>query len=131
MFTRIPNEKGAECAASCWEQYRRTQCPNHPITAVHIRDALLLVLRHNVFEFHGGLYKPVRGTAMGSSCSVVYANAFMGRFFEAFQNHCVQNGIQYPVFLGRLLDDVFGLWAGTKNEINLFVDHLNQFAAQE
>ena len=67
-----------------------------------------MVLQNNKFELHGGLYKQIEGTAMGPFCSIVYASAFMRRVFEAFKSHCVQNGIQYPVFLRRFLDDVFG-----------------------
>ena len=81
MYTRIPNEKGALSAAETWKLYRDRFCPRHLITPEIIKDALLVVLTNNVFEFYGGLYRQIRGTAIGSACSIVYANCFMGRFF--------------------------------------------------
>ena len=127
MYPSIPREHGAKAAANLWGRIRDRFEPAHPILPCHVEAIVLFILSHAIFMFNGHLYRQIKGTAMGSAMAVVFANALMGAFFQAFF-------VTYPQWIGylslfrRFLDDVFGFWFGSKATFDEFVTSLNSFS---
>ncbi|CAJ0944277.1 unnamed protein product [Ranitomeya imitator] len=87
-------------------------------------DLLTIVLTKNFFMFEDQFYLQTKGTAMGSNVAPPYANSYMALFEEEivypdplFQAYCP--------FWKRYIDDVFCLWTGTPQTLDLFFHTLN------
>jgi hypothetical protein len=83
------------------------------------------VLTNNVLECKGrfsGLFRQVRGTAMGTSFSVTYAIIYMlyleNQILPDFLNDCA--------LYGRYIDDIFLIWKGDVASFNRFRKRFNQ-----
>ena len=87
-----------------------------------LRQLFEIVLRCNVFNFDGQIYKQIQGTAMGTKMAPSYANLFMDRFERAF---LAQEPIQPPIWK-RYIDDILCVWTGTRSELESFLDRLNK-----
>ncbi|CAJ0931797.1 unnamed protein product [Ranitomeya imitator] len=81
-------------------------------------------LQKKIFMFEDQFYLQTKGTAMGSNVAPPYANSYMALFEEEivypdplFQAHCP--------FWRRYIDDVFCLWTGTSQTLDLFFHTLN------
>ena len=80
-----------------------------------------IVLKCNVFNFDGQIYKQIQGTAMGTRMASSYANLFMDRFERDF---LAQEPLQ-PLVWKHYLDDIICIWTGTRNEPESFLAWLN------
>ncbi|CAJ0927185.1 unnamed protein product [Ranitomeya imitator] len=77
-----------------------------------------------IFMFEDQFFLQTKGTAMGSNVAPPYANSYMALFEEEivypdplFQAYCP--------FWRRYIDDVFCLWTGTPQTLDLFFHTLN------
>ena len=59
---------------------------------------------------------------MGTICAPPFANIFMGKFEETFINPYIQN---LSILYLRYIDDLFLIWAGTKQQLEDFISNLN------
>ena len=75
----------------------------------------------NNFTFNGDHYIQVGGTAMGTKVAPGFANTFMGDFEEQFVYPYHQQPLKYL----RFLDDIFLVWQYTLEELEEFVNHMN------
>ncbi len=87
-----------------------------------ISDLLELVLKLNNFEFNGEHYLQVGGTAMGTKVALSLANIFMGEFKE---KHIYGKDDHIVLWL-RFLDDIMGIYKGTPEQLEEFVQNLNE-----
>lgn len=73
-------------------------------------------------EFDGKFYLQVKGTAMGKSFALAYANIYVAYWEETVFPKCRKLPMQY----WRYLDNVWVIWEGTEKELREFVEDLNQ-----
>ena len=89
---------------------------------------LELVLKHNIFEFNGKLFKQLIGTAMGTKCAPNYSNVFMARKIDSeILKLAAKHGEGiFPIRLfKRFLDDIVMLWCGTVEKLHMFIEDIN------
>ncbi|KAL7484495.1 hypothetical protein ACHAW6_010132 [Cyclotella cf. meneghiniana] len=89
-----------------------------PLTNMNaLMSALNIVMRWNICKFGDVYIKQLIGTAMGTSCAVVFANLYLGahekhKILPVFKDH-----LKKILYYRRYVDDVFFIWTGTCNEI--------------
>ena len=107
-------------------------CPTSPPTSRRsnlknmMREFLKIVLGDNQFRFNNNYYDQIKGVAMGTRCAPQFANLFLASLEERAQ--ASWEGTR-PKLWARFLDDVFMLWKGSQDELQLFHQHLNQQVA--
>jgi hypothetical protein len=118
LYTNIPNYEAEKAAYKLLSKYRDpTEQPENK-TLIKLLD---YVLKYNNFQFNGTNYLQVGGTAMGTKVAPSLANAFM----DDFEHKHVYNYHNKPIFWKRYIDDIFCIWTKGQEELQLFVDHLN------
>ena len=115
LYTNIPNDEGIEVIRNLLQRKQSK------LTTV-ITAFLWLILTLNNFIFNSTNFLQLSGVAMGTKCAVIYANLFMSHFeeihiYDLIRNHCP--------FYKRFIDDIFLLWNGTLDELELFISTLN------
>ena len=88
----------------------------------YLIECLNLVLKGNIFLFNEEYFIQKIGTAMGTKCAPSYACIFMGQIEEEFLKKW--KGTQ-PELWKRYIDDIFMLWKGSEQELNLFLEEIN------
>ena len=73
-----------------------------------------LVLEYQFLEFNSTYWRHIRGTSMGSNFFVVYACLFLCFLENLQQQTCKPEEL---IFYKRYIDDVFGLWIGTQDNL--------------
>ena len=119
LYTNIPNEEGIQACYEAWLTQETTD-PQHP-PAETLRQLLELVLKLNVFEFDNKHYLQIFGTAMGSKLAPAYANTFMGKLEKTI----LDNSPLKPSYYRRFIDDIFLIWPHSKEELDRFLNHMN------
>lgn len=117
LYTNTETEKGLAAVRKCFEH-----CPDENRLEAAILRLLELSLTKNDFEFDGRFYLQIKGTAMGKKFAPAYANIYMADWEETVFPKCRKLPTQYL----RYLDDVWGVWEGTRQEFEEFVGVLNQ-----
>ena len=85
------------------------------------------VLNLNIFEFDSQLYKQIIGTAMGTICAPPYANVFMHKIDGMLKTLAtnLSSKDEDPIrLLKRFLDDIFLVWRGTVDDLQLFLEEI-------
>ena len=78
-------------------------------------------LTRNDFVFDGQFYLQIKGTAMGKKFPPAYANIFMANWEEEALAKCEKP----PAYYCRYLDDIWGIWSGSRIEFDSFLKTLN------
>ena len=72
-------------------------------------ECVTLVLKNNIFHFQNTqFFRQIKGTAMGASISVFYANTFM---YSRTKNLIYNPPRELEMFV-RYIDDLFGIYKG-------------------
>jgi hypothetical protein len=99
LYTNIPHMDGKRAVAKQLSQHRgQFNMPSNQ-SLIKLLD---LVLTKNNFIFNGQNYLQISGTAMGTK---------MAPDFE--ERHVYTHHTQ-PLFYGRFIDDIFGIWTGSR-----------------
>ena len=77
-----------------------------------------LTLEYHFLKFNNQIYQQIKGTAMGSNFSVVYACLFLSYLENS-------NPSPHLFYFTRYIDDAFGVWTGTKTQL---LDYLNFYS---
>ena len=94
------------------------------VTPDSILEGLDICLKNNFFKFNEKSYKQISGIGTGLKLAPPYACLGMGEFEKiAFSSN--QPLLDLIILWKRYIDDVFGLFKGTKEEFHNFVDWLN------
>ena len=93
-----------------------------PITVDSLVNILQIILDQSFFKFNDKIYRQNYGITMGAPSSVKIANITLHKHLARVQNNF--SGIK-PYQCYRLIDDVFGLWLDTKENLLKWFDHLN------
>ena len=103
LYTNIPHHGGLPA----FEQVLQGRACQVPPTA-DIIFFTKLVLELNSFTYNKQHYLQICGTAMGTHMAPSYANLFMGVLEKKILATAPYD--QKPLFYGRFIDDVFGVW---------------------
>ena len=85
-----------------------------------------LILKSNEFQFEGENYIQKEGTAIGSRMGKNYACTYMGKWEKEVCDEAEKVMGKRPKWWKRFVDDVFGVWKGTKEEFLSFIRICNE-----
>ena len=86
-----------------------------------ILDLLKLTLYNNDFEFDNQFYLQICGIAMGRRYAPSCANIYLKKFDTlAMKTYKIT-----PLLYSRFLDDIFGIWPGTIEQLKQYESYLN------
>ena len=117
LYTNIPHSEGIKVIQDLL-QSRPTG--SQPSTASLIK-LLNCVLKLNNFRFNESHYIQVNGTTMGTRAAPTYANLFM----EHIEKTYVYSYKKRPLYWFRFIDDIWGIYRGSTNELIDFFDYMN------
>jgi hypothetical protein len=127
LYPNIPWDYGLSQIARYWLQ----AFPNLKIEMKFILSLLKLTNENNLFHYESKYFQQLSGTAMGYSHGPQFANISLlevdstaTRISSELGNESFIYDIGNCVWL-RFIDDVFGVWNGTIESFNLFVDRVN------
>ena len=118
LYTNIPQQEGIETCKSFLNQR-----PDQTIPTSFITNLLEHILGMNHFTFNDKHYLQILGTAMGTRVAPTFANLFMADLENKFLNTCTLK----PLIWLRYIDDIFCLWTHGTEELNKFIDNINNF----
>ena len=120
LYTSIPHNV-ALTALKFYLDQRSDQTSISTSTLLRLAD---LVLTSNSFQFNGRFFKQVKGVAMGTKMGPSVACLTLGLFehnlFRQFKG-------TPPILFKRYIDDIFGAFFGTLEEVQDFVNFVSTF----
>ena len=120
LYPSVPRMKAREAMRENLEARRIKKIPTEDL--LELGD---MVLRSNEFQYEGERHIQKEGTAIGSKMGKNYACAYMGKWEEEVGSKAMaQLGKRAKVWF-RFVDDVWGIWSGTKEEFLRFVEICN------
>ena len=93
-----------------------------PIPAHYLREIIEIVLKQTFFSFNNTTYQQNFGITMGAPSSVKLANITLHKHLDNILANYKNNK---PFLQLRLIDDIFGIWVGPKNELLNYITFLN------
>lgn len=97
--------------------------PFFPLDAV--LEAMVIIMKNNIFEFGDCYFLQLLGTAMGTSAAVMWATLYFA--YHEVRNLIPKHGHNLFYFK-RFIDDMFGIWTGNANTDWLsFCNDVNNF----
>ena len=120
LYTNIPTAEGLAALKYYLEYYPDDNRPSTP-TLLKLTE---LVLNLSSFEFDGKYYIQKTGVAMGTKMGPSYACLFVGYVEEKML--LTYTGTKL-IMLRRYIDDYFGISTSTKNELEDFMQYVNDF----
>ena len=118
LYTNIPNQEGISAVETTLTKNKT------PISLSNVIQTFLrLILTLNNFIFNGKNYLQTKGCAMGTKCAPNYANIFMGDFESKHIYPRIKNkSLSYL----RFIDDIFMIWTASTEELEKFLNDINQ-----
>ena len=122
LYPSIPHEEVSESLQHMLRKNRHlaTDVPRTPL----LLDIVNHILKNNVFDFDGHIFRQIHGTAMGTPMAPAIANLFMGwveeRLLPSAPYHISTD------LWRRFIDDVIMLWTHGEEKLTLFLDWLNK-----
>ncbi len=123
MYTNI-NTPHAIQVISLWLDGLADRLP-HDFPLEAVKEAMILVMENNIFEWGDMYFIQLLGTAMGTSAACMWATIY-------YAVH--ESGLLLPKynkqlmdFLKRFIDDMIGLWVGTDFEWECFKQDADDF----
>ena len=116
LFTNIPKQEGLKALNDAIETIEHKE---------FVMKLMELVLNHNLFSFHEGIFRQEIGSAMGASPIPDYADIFMDIIDKQIKIAATK-GKGALKLLKRFLDDLFLIFKGTTKELHLLLDRINQ-----
>lgn len=116
LYTNIDTTAGLTAVKKVFQKYPNKRRPDKELLQL-----LEINLTKNDFEFDGEFYLQVKGTAMGKKFAPAYANIFMANWEEEALLKCPGK----PLHFYRYLDDIWGVWVDSRQELDNFIGILN------
>ncbi|XDV35105.1 hypothetical protein PO909_005132 [Leuciscus waleckii] len=116
LYTNIETPLGLRAVRDCFARFPDASRPDEAIL-----ELLELSLTRNDFEFEGGFYLQIKGTAMGKRFAPAYANIYMAQWEETVFPKCEE----VPLSYFRFLDDVWGVRDRSRQGFETFLGVLN------
>jgi hypothetical protein len=86
----------------------------------HTLEMIKTVLDNNCFGFGNNHYLQKEGVAICSKLGKNFACTYMRKWDEKLLETDIP-----PLFYKRYIDDGFGIWTGTEQDLKTFADHAN------
>lgn len=116
LYTNIDTKSGLAAVKKFFQKYPNPKRPDKEILQL-----LEINLTRNDFVFDSKYYLQIKGTAMGKRFAPAYANIFMATWEEEALSKCAEKPLHYL----RYLDDIWGVWGGSKEDFDLFINVLD------
>ena len=120
LYPSVPREKTREAMRKSLDGRKMQKIPTEDL--LELGD---MVLRSNEFVFEGERFMQKEGTAIGSKMGKNYACTFMGMWEEEVVERAEMEIGKGPKVWIRFVDDVFGVWKGSREEFEKFVGICN------
>ena len=111
LYPSVPQKEGLEACREALEKRKNKEIPTSALM-----EMLELVLQNNNFSFNNKNYVQIDGTAIGSPLGRNFAGTYMGRW----EKELLQRTTVQPMVYYRYVDDIFGLWNGSVEELGKF-----------
>ena len=124
LYPNIDQQEGADACFYYMEQRREKS-----VSSSLIKKLILFVLRSHTMNFMNRFFHQIKGTAMGTSMAVNFANLFMSKFeSDMLASYKVQYKKE-PVIWLRFIDDVFFYMERLRRIPQAFSRPLQQFCS--
>ena len=120
LYPMVPRKKAEEAMRKNLEGRSTKTIPTEDLM-----ELAKLVLDNNEFEFEGESYVQKEGTAIGSKLGKNYACAYMGEWEKEVNKKAEEEIGKKPRFWKRFVDDIVGVWKGSKEEFLKFIEICN------
>ncbi len=101
---------------------RNPKSDSIPFDEDFVEAMMNAILKHNIFQFDGKMYRQIRGTAMGTKMAPAYANLFL----DELETRFLDQQLVKPLVWNRFIDDILCIWPGTESSLGTFLEELNQ-----
>lgn len=116
LYTNMNIERMLDCTKKAFKNNPDKNRPDNQLIQL-----LEISLKNNDFVFNGQYYQQILGCAMGKRFAPALANLYLLEFDDK-----ATNGYPIkPLFFVRYLDDIFFIWPGDVESLNLFENYLN------
>ena len=119
LYTNIPHADGIRAC----KYFLDNSLNNNRLSSEDICKIITLILENNNFQFNDTNYIQIMGTPMGSLMAPSYASLFMGKLEKEF----LENENFKPTVWLRFLDDIFMIWNHSEEDLQKFINSLNNF----
>jgi len=117
LYTNMRYDRILSTTAQIFQEYPDPQRPDWALL-----ELIRIINENSDFEFDGCHYLQTQGSPMGRRNSPSHADVYLLELDEKARQGV--KGIQ-PVLYFRFLDDIFGLWPGSREELIKFGEYLN------
>ena len=118
LYPSVPKREGLEACRQALDERQNPRIPTDDVM-----EMIKLVLENNNFGLGGSKhFLQVKGTAIGSKLGRNYACTYMGSWEQELLNKCPIK----PVVYFRFIDDIFGIWQGSKQGLEEFHKMANE-----
>ena len=118
LYKNIPHDDGINCIKKILEQHVNSTPKNSSLITL-----LEFVLKSNNFIFNQDNYLQINGTVMGTRVAPTYANLSM----DSLKQKYIYPHRNCPGIWFGFIDDIWGIFRGTEEELVSFVDYSNSF----
>ena len=94
-----------------------------------IAPSIEFCLKNSTLEYRGEFFRSIKGVPTGGSISRPLADAFL-KYLKLFLKSRIENWDTFIILWKRFIDDIFGIWRGTKTEFEDFITNLNREASE-
>jgi hypothetical protein len=120
LYTNIPHDAGIEAVRLALREHWGEE----KSTEIRLVCRLLRIqLMNNNFVFNERHYTQIHGCAMGKSWAPAYANIFMAHWEQRLRSATAH--LPQPSIWKRFIDDILGVFPGTRVELQSFLDIAN------
>ena len=123
MYTNIPITRAVGIIINQLDQSEAFK--NSTLTKSDMKRLLLLALNNNYVEFNNKYYKQKHGLPMDSCLSPIIADMYIGDYINKHLNK-----INRPQKLWRYVDDIIIITTMNKDELNNYVNELNNIKSK-
>ena len=118
LYTNTTNNEGIAAVKQKHDNY-----PNKTVAKKVITTFLPLILKLSNFIFKSKFYLQIKGCAMGTICTPIYANILISESEERYI---------YPLTKSKsssylhFIDDIFMVWTKPENHLKSFINEINK-----
>jgi len=122
LYTNIDQEEGR---IACESFLNLRLIPSIPTKI--ISNLIRIILSCNTMFFNGKFFHQIKGTAMGSSMAVNFANLFMSDLeTKILDDYEKEHGLRPTCWL-RYIDDIFFVWVHGETKLKHFLQFCNSY----
>ena len=121
LYGNIPVTEGISAVISLLEQHHH-EVDCHGLSTSDVKGLLHHVLTANYVRFGEKYFRQTSGIAMGNRVAPPTAIIFM----DALERKMIEQAPRKPTAYMRYIDDTLAVWTHGKEELDLFLQHLNQ-----